>query len=288
MASTRSSSRTEPGLDSPGQAPPAGPGVPNTPRFAEDAPQRPRPTLPEPRRNPPPRRLGRLVLLALLLVLGGGVAGLMLAVELLGHLAGPPADRSGAEAPPPAAVSAPTGAPSPAPAPPGQDADRMQLNAELLALRHATVAEQARLESLARQRAEAEARLATLQRQPTPATEPTPAMPPSARPTAASRPRPEARAEGRVQVHFLAGSSTAQQAAEDAATMLRDAGVEGVELRPVPGVPGNRVVRYSRAEDAGLAARLAGRLGRGWAVQDNRAYAPGAGNRGLEVWLPDH
>lgn len=90
-----------------------------------------------------------------------------------------------------------------------------------------------------------------------------------------------------MQLHYLAGSATAQRAAEDAATVLREAGVDGVELRPAAEVPGNRLVRYHRAEDAGVAARLAGRLGRGWALQDSRGYDPGGASRGLEIWLPD-
>ncbi|WP_431270035.1 hypothetical protein [Dankookia sp. P2] len=34
-------------------------------------------------------------------------------------------------------------------------------------------------------------------------------------------------------------------------------------------------------------ARLAGRLGRGWAIQDFRGYEPSPGPGTLEVWVPD-
>ena len=70
---------------------------------------------------------------------------------------------------------------------------------------------------------------------------------------------------------------------------------------PVPGVvvcvatprvsaeatPSQRVVRYFHSEDAPAAARLAGRLGRGWALQDFRSYEPLPSPGLLEVWLPD-
>jgi hypothetical protein len=46
-------------------------------------------------------------------------------------------------------------------------------------------------------------------------------------------------------------------------------------------------VRYFHAEDAPAAARLAGRLGRGWALQDFRSYEPLPSPGLLEVWLPD-
>jgi hypothetical protein len=47
------------------------------------------------------------------------------------------------------------------------------------------------------------------------------------------------------------------------------------------------VVRYFHADDAGAAARLAGRLGRGWAIQDFRGYEPSPSPGTLEVWVPD-
>ncbi len=184
-------------------------------------------------------------------------------------------------------------------------------------MRQAVAAEYARLEALARQRATAESTLAALltqqPRQVPPAEPPAAAeevaapmssppltvtssppppaaavrQPPRSRAEARPEGRAEGRAEGRVQLHYLAGSEVARQAAEDAAAVLRDAGVEGVDLRAAPDVPEHRLVRYHRAGDAGMAARLAGRLGRGWALQDGRGFDPGGTSRGLEIWLPD-
>ncbi len=286
----------------------------------------------------PPRRLWRTILGGVALFLAGGFVGVMLTVELLtGEPPSRPAvaARSGADMPMPPANSAPAEQLR-------REAERMQANGELAALRQAAVAERARLDSLAQQRREAETALAELREQaqaeapaepqpqarpePAPAPPPpepvpapvadvpppapavavaTPAPPaavsvgPSATPRQGARgraeargetrgeARPDARADGRVQLHYLAGSPAARQAAEDAAAVLRDAGVEGVELRPVAEVPGDRLVRYHRAEDAGAAARLAGRLGRGWALQDSRGYDPGGTGRSLDVWLPD-
>jgi hypothetical protein len=47
------------------------------------------------------------------------------------------------------------------------------------------------------------------------------------------------------------------------------------------------VVRYFHAADAAAAARLAGRLGPGWAIQDFRALSPSPPPQTLELWLPD-
>jgi hypothetical protein len=91
----------------------------------------------------------------------------------------------------------------------------------------------------------------------------------------------------RVFVHYRGGSSVAAEAAMMAAAQLREAGIEVVELRTVTAAPAQRVVRYFHAEDAATAARLAGRLGRGWAIQDFRSYEPGTAPQTLEIWLPD-
>lgn len=253
-------------------------------------------------------------MLGLALLLAGGVIGMMLAVELLGDL--PPRAAAPSAARPAAEPRSGAEAPLPAPAQSQeQEARRMQLNAEVSALRQAVQAERARLEDTARRRAEAEAALAAAPPPPEQAEPPAPPPPPAAsapeplrpsapevvpppppppprvaaaRPEPTARPKPEpSRAEGRVVLHYLADSVAARQAAEDAASLLRDAGVEGVELRASTAVPGQRVVRYHRAEDAAQAARLAGRLGRGWAVQDSRGFDPGGVARGLELWLPD-
>jgi len=58
------------------------------------------------------------------------------------------------------------------------------------------------------------------------------------------------------------------------------------QLRQAPFVPSTPVVRYFHAEDQGAAASLAARLGRGWAIQDFRAYIPQPPPQTLEVWLP--
>ncbi len=59
----------------------------------------------------------------------------------------------------------------------------------------------------------------------------------------------------------------------------------GRRLRPDGSA--QRVVRYVHAEDATAAARLAGRLGRGWAIQDFRAYHPSPTPQTIEVWMPE-
>jgi hypothetical protein len=90
----------------------------------------------------------------------------------------------------------------------------------------------------------------------------------------------------RVFVHHRASSSAAGAAAEDIAQTLRAAGFEVPAIRPAPFVPSTPVVRYFHEEDQAAAARLAGRLGRGWAIQDFRAFTPQPPPQTLEVWLP--
>ena len=305
MATTKAANRTEPGLAGPGSTPLAGPAGSHDRRSLEEASYIAAVVV----EKSTAWRVGRAILIGGFLLVTGGFTGVMLAFELLGDAPQRLVAAGGVEAPAPRVGSGPAIADLQR-----QEASRMQLNAELVALQQAVLAEQAWLETLARQRTEAEAQLAGLlavprdamppvsRQAPTPA--PTMAWPPPVAPAApvvspSGRPpprgrqeaRPEARAEprgeGRVQLHYLAGSPVAQQAAQDAAAALREAGVEQVELRPALGVPDNRVVRYHRSEDAGQAARLAGRLGRGWAVQDSRGYDPGSVGRSLEIWLPD-
>jgi hypothetical protein len=88
----------------------------------------------------------------------------------------------------------------------------------------------------------------------------------------------------RVFVHHRAGSSPS--AAEEVAQGLRGAGVDVQPLRTAPFVPSTPVVRYFHEEDQPAAARLAARLGRGWAIQDFRAFVPQPPPQTLEVWLP--
>lgn len=117
---------------------------------------------------------------------------------------------------------------------------------------------------------------------------PPPAAPPLVRPPP---PRPGAARVPRIVVHYRDGSAAGAEAARAvlAAMSQRDgaAGAPQAELRAVAAVPSQRVVRYFRAEDAAAAARLAGQLGRGWAVQDFGAYEPAPVTPLLEVWLPD-
>ena len=91
----------------------------------------------------------------------------------------------------------------------------------------------------------------------------------------------------RVVLHHRAGSYAASEAASAMAMQVRDFGFELSGTRAVSATPSQRVVRYFRTEDAPAAARLAGRLGQGWALQDFRAYEPLPAPGVLEVWLPE-
>jgi hypothetical protein len=119
---------------------------------------------------------------------------------------------------------------------------------------------------------------------PTATSQPAPAQPALA---PAPPPAPEPLARGvRVFVHHRANSPPGAAAAEEVAQTLRGAGVEVPGIRAAPFVPSTPVVRYFHEEDQAAAARLAGRLGRGWAIQDFRAYLPQPSPQTLEVWLP--
>lgn len=178
------------------------------------------------------------------------------------------------------------------------------------ALRKTVAAEQARLEALAQARAAAEAQLAQLQaqvmqreilarREAALATLPsvTSPLPRQQRPAepreagAGGNAAPGAAAphhqQQRVVLHHRAGSYAASEAAGAMAAQVREAGFELNETRAVSATPSQRVVRYFHSEDAPAAARLAGRLGRGWALQDFRSYEPLPSVGLLEVWLPD-
>ena len=164
----------------------------------------------------------------------------------------------------------------------------------------AEVEQQARLDALTRARAAAEAQLASLQRDiaatqrdaaaPPPrreATVPPSIVTPPLPPARPAREMPVASGQTRVFVHHRAGSAAGAEAATALLGPLREGGFEVPEIRPVPAVPSQRVVRYFHADDAAAAARLAGRLGRGWAIQDFRGYEPSPGPGTLEVWVPD-
>jgi hypothetical protein len=126
----------------------------------------------------------------------------------------------------------------------------------------------------------------------------TPAVPPAAEPAArpptepVSRPpaepvaRPQADPPLRIVLHHRAASSQGASAAEEVAGRLREAGLEVQATRTAPFVPSTPVVRYFHEEDQAAAARIAGRLGRGWAIQDFRAYQPQPSPQTIEVWIP--
>lgn len=195
----------------------------------------------------------------------------------------------------------------PAPAPPSGGADG---GGDAEALRRGLAAEQARLASLAQARTAAEAQLAQLQAQvaqreilarreaalaalPS-VTSPLPNVPraePRAEPTqragAGGNAAAQHSGQQRVVLHHRAGSYAASEAAGAMAAQVREAGFDLNETRAVTATPSQRVVRYFHSEDAPAAARLAGRLGRGWALQDFRSYEPLPASGLLEVWLPD-
>lgn len=190
-----------------------------------------------------------------------------------------------------------TPAPSlPAPGPAVDAGALASLQAEVARLRVAQEEDQARLASLTQARVVAEAELASLRRDLAIARRdavPAPGAPPPI--TAAPMPPPRpARAETlpgtsqpRVFIHLRAGSAVAADVAASLVQPLREAGFDLGELRPVTNTPSQRVVRYFHTEDAAAAARLAGRLGRGWAIQDFRGYEPAPALQTLEIWLPD-
>jgi hypothetical protein len=197
------------------------------------------------------------------------------------------------------------------------------MDAQLAALRRAVEQEQARLDALIRSRGTAEAeqqvrldaltrartaaetQLAGLQRDiaaaqreaaalsrreaapPPPIAGPAPTPAPIPAPARPTREAPASGGQPRVFVHHRTGSAAGAEAAAALVAPLREGGFDVPDVRPVPAVPSQRVVRYFHAEDAAAAARLAGRLGRGWAIQDFRGYEPSPGPGTLEVWVPD-
>jgi hypothetical protein len=238
-----------------------------------------------------------LVLAAFALGLAGVAGGLMLGLGLRAPVAPPrpaPTDdiprmeprglEPRAEAPPPSPAAPPSSVAQPT---------RTELTEDLAALRAAIAAEQARLDELTQARAAAERDLAASRRDlaTAPPRREAAAPPPAAAPRppraeAVAMP-PAAPGQPRVFVHMRTGSPAAAEAAAGLAAQLRDAGFEVADMRAVTSTPSQRVVRYFYAEDAAAAARLAGRLGRGWAIQDFRTYEPAPPPQTLEIWLPD-
>ncbi len=247
------------------------------------------------RAEKPKRRFGLLGRLAWLG--SGALIGLLAGAALFSPAPGTRMVAGGPAAAPPAA-SAPATAPTPAL--PGRDADVSAIRAEataeatrLATLREARLRAEAELEALRQQDAELRRRAAPGRKTdvPTDATGADVAMPRAVE-SAAPRTLPvpataePARAAARVFVHHRAGSATAGQVAEEAAQEIRAAGYEVGGVRQVPFAPSARVVRYFHDEDAAAAARLAARLGPGWAIQDFRAFLPQPAPQTLEVWLP--
>ncbi|MBL6079396.1 hypothetical protein JMJ56_15360 [Belnapia sp. T18] len=248
-------------------------------------------------------------------------AGLVLA---LAGLAGGVTLGLGLRAPPHPAAPVASLAPAPQPVPaPAAPAPAPASAADAAALRAGVAAEQARLDSLRQARASAEAELATLRqsrasaeaelatlRQARTAAEaelatlrrdlaagrrelaanqpPTPQpLAPPPRPLRLPETAAAAPGQPRVYIHLRAGSVAAASAASELAPQLREAGFDLGEPRVVTATPSQRVVRYFHGEDAPAAARLAGRLGRGWAIQDFRNFEPAPSTGTLEIWLPD-
>lgn len=228
--------------------------------------------------------------------IGGAVLLLvLLAFGLWGGSGGPPPPRPpGAGLPPVAPLAGaqpstlPLAARIPAPDPGPRIAEEEQ---RLLVLR----ATRAQLEQeIAALRQEAEERRQAMPGRkdtvPEARTGATPPMPPAA--GGAPRPEPQAAppaqdgAPLRVFVHHRADSRPGAAAAEEVADSLREAGIGVAAVRGTPFVPSTPVVRYFHEEDQAAAARLASRLGRGWAIQDFRAFVPQPPPQTLEVWLP--
>ena len=90
----------------------------------------------------------------------------------------------------------------------------------------------------------------------------------------------------RVFIHHRVNSTQGAATAQEIADRLRDTGADMALPRTAPFVPSTPVVRYFHDEDQAAAARIAGRLGRGWAIQDFRAYLPQPAPQTIEVWIP--
>lgn len=187
---------------------------------------------------------------------------LLLGLVLWGALSGP--DRRPAERPFGAGLP-PIATERPAPPPPEPDPIAVARRAEI-------AAEEARLAALRAARLELAREIAALERSAAerrglPAAE-EPAFPPM-----------------RIVLHHRANSPAATEAAAELARSLRASGLDVQGLRPSAFVPSTPVLRFFHEEDRATAARLAARLGPGWAIQDFRAYLPQPAPRTLEVWL---
>ena len=157
--------------------------------------------------------------------------------------------------------------------------EQARLDALIRSRTAAEAEQQARLDALARARTAAEAQLAALQRdiaaaqreaaalsrrEAAAAAAPVAGPAPDDPPPAPARPAREAPATGgqpRVFVHHRTGSAAGAEAAAALVGPLREGGFDVPEMRPVPAVPSQRVVRYFHARGcrgrgaAGRAAR---------------------------------
>jgi hypothetical protein len=224
---------------------------------------------------------------------------LLAALLLLGLLSGP----SGAPSSRPLGAGLPPGALSAVPPPPVLRGVQPPTPATGPSLAASIAEEEQRLAALRSERAAMAAQLARLRAEaeqlrrgaPAPKDEiagSTPQAAPStgggpvrAEPAAAAVPEPT-QPDMRIFVHHRVNSRPGAAAAAEVAENLRDAGLAVADVRSAPFVPSTPVVRYFHQQDQEAAARLAGRLGRGWAIQDFRAFEPQPPPRTLEVWLP--
>ncbi|WP_052388971.1 hypothetical protein [Belnapia moabensis] len=240
----------------------------------------------------------------LVLALVGLVGGVALGLGLRSSPPRPAPPVASIDPMAPAVPPAPAPNPALAPAPADSAARRAAIEADIAAeqarldsLRQARATAEAELANLRQSRAAAEAELAGLRRDLAAGRrELAAAQPPAPPQQLGAPPRPlrlpetvatAAPGQPRVFIHLRAGSTAAANAAAELAPQLREAGFDLGEARVVTATPSQRVVRYFHGEDAPAAARLAGRLGRGWAIQDFRNFEPAPSLGTLEIWLPD-
>ncbi|WP_203071848.1 hypothetical protein [Falsiroseomonas ponticola] len=215
--------------------------------------------------------------------IGAGVLAVVVGVTLFAADGAPPARLAGAGMVPPPTPLPLT--PPPATPLPSRGGEIAAEEARLAALRQAREGLEREVEAL---RAEVEAARRAL-----PAQKAMPAEPAGPAPAQLTRLAPVAPAAAapaepplRIVLHHRAASAQGASAAEEVAGRLREAGLEVQATRTAPFVPSTPVVRYFHEEDQAAAARIAGRLGRGWAIQDFRAYQPQPSPQTIEVWIP--
>ncbi|SDB08861.1 LytR C-terminal domain-containing protein [Belnapia rosea] len=242
----------------------------------------------------------------LLLGLAGLAGGVVLGLGLRSEPSPAPVPGPSAMvAPAPPPVTAPPAPETPPPMPSRAAAPPLpsgpspaELAAQRAALQAEVAAEQARLDGLRQARVALETELAGLRRDLTASRREAAQAAAAPPPVLGAPPRPLRLPESvaapvlpaggaRVFIHLRAGSAAAASAAAELAPQLREAGFDIAEVRSVGATPSQRVVRYFHGEDAAAAARLAGRLGRGWAIQDFRNFEPTPSPQTLEIWLPD-